>query len=204
ELIAFRAIQGLGGGAIAPVGQMILVKAATARNLPRVMSAFGVPTVLAPVFGPTLGGLLLVSAGWRWIFFVNIPVGAAAIALGRMNLPAEPRQDAGPVDLPGLVLAGAGLTGITYGLSELPAAGGKLLHGVLPIACGTVLVAAFVLRSLHVSRPLLDMRLYSGKVFSAAAVATFCLGGALTGNSVLTPLYLQTVANQSALHAGLR
>jgi EmrB/QacA subfamily drug resistance transporter len=203
ELIAFRAIQGLGGGAIAPVGQMILVNVAGPRKLPRVMSAFGVPTILAPVFGPTLGGLLLVYAGWRWIFFVNLPIGVVAVALARRRLPVEERQQAGRVDLPGVILAALGLIGITYGLAEVPASDDKLLNGALPICAGAVLVAGFVLRSLHVQRPLLDMRLFRGKVFVAASVATFSLGGALTGNSVLAPLFLQTVANQSALHAGL-
>ncbi|MGH2871362.1 MAG: MFS transporter, partial [Solirubrobacteraceae bacterium] len=68
ELIAFRVLQGVGGGMIAPIGQIILVKAAGPRNLPRVMSIIGIPIVLAPVFGPTLGGLLLQTVGWQWIF----------------------------------------------------------------------------------------------------------------------------------------
>src|SRR6204780_4141907 len=76
ELIAFRVIQGIGGGMLTPIGQMILVKAAGPRNLPKVMSLIGVPIVLAPVFGPTLGGLLLQTVAWQWIFLINVPVGA--------------------------------------------------------------------------------------------------------------------------------
>src|ERR1700712_290292 len=81
ELIAFRVIQGVGGGMLTPIGQMILVKAAGPRNLSKVMSIVGVPIVLAPVFGPTLGGLLLQTAGWQWIFMINAPVGVLAFAL---------------------------------------------------------------------------------------------------------------------------
>jgi EmrB/QacA subfamily drug resistance transporter len=89
ELIAFRVLQGFGGGMLTPIGQMILVKAAGPRNLAKVMSAIGVPIVLAPVFGPTLGGLLLQGAGWQWIFMVNVPVGAVALVLGLRLLPHD-------------------------------------------------------------------------------------------------------------------
>src|SRR6201994_4690607 len=81
ELIAFRILQGVGGGMITPIGQMILVKASGPKNLPRVMSFIGVPIVLAPVFGPTLGGLLLQTIGWQWIFLINAPVGALALVM---------------------------------------------------------------------------------------------------------------------------
>src|ERR1700733_2977273 len=89
ELILFRVLQGVGGGMITPIGQMILVKAAGPRNLPKVMSFIGVPIVLAPVFGPTLGGLLLQTAGWQWIFVINVPVGIAAFALALRLLPRD-------------------------------------------------------------------------------------------------------------------
>src|ERR1700753_2910150 len=85
SLIGARVLQGLGGGMIMPIGQMILVRAAGPQNMARVMSAIGVPIILAPVFGPTIGGLLLDNIGWQWIFFVNLPVGIAAV-LGAMRL----------------------------------------------------------------------------------------------------------------------
>jgi EmrB/QacA subfamily drug resistance transporter len=203
ELIGFRVLQGLGGGVIAPVGQMILVKASGPRNLPRVMSAYGVPTILAPVFGPTVGGLLIVHAGWRSIFFVNVPIGVLAVIMGLRKLPNEGRNPGEPVDFFGLALIGAGLVGVTYGLSQVSAPGSVSLHVALPIAAGLVLMTGFVLRSLRVRFPLLDMRLYANKIFSRASVATFCLGGALTGNSVLMPLYLQSVRGENALNTGL-
>ena len=87
SLIFFRVLQGIGGGLVLPVGQIILVKAAGPRALPRLMSMIGVPIILAPVFGPTIGGLLIEHAGWEWIFFVNIPIGILAVALGRRLLP---------------------------------------------------------------------------------------------------------------------
>src|SRR3954464_1635355 len=88
-LIGARVLQGLGGGMIMPIGQMILVRAAGPRNMARVMSAIGIPIILAPVFGPTIGGLLVEHVGWQWIFFVNLPIGVAAVFAALRLLPAE-------------------------------------------------------------------------------------------------------------------
>src|SRR3954467_9372855 len=118
SLIAARVLQGLGGGMLMPIGQMILVKAAGPRNLPRVMSAIGVPIILAPVFGPTLGGLLLEHAGWQWIFLVNLPIGVVAVTVAVRMLPRDEPEEAGSLDAIGLVLIAAGLVGVTYGLAE--------------------------------------------------------------------------------------
>ena len=203
ELIAFRVVQGLGGGAIAPVGQMMLVRVSGPRNLPRVMSAYGVPTILAPVFGPTIGGLLLVHVGWRSIFFVNIPIGIVAVVTGIRKLPSEAPQHGEGIDLWGIVLVTLGLVGLTFGLSQVSAPGHTAWDVTLPIAVGLAMTISFILRSLRVKVPLLDMRLYANKIFAGSSVGTFCLGAALTGNSILTPLYLQSVRHQNALHAGL-
>src|SRR5450755_201383 len=125
ELIAFRVVQGIGGGMITPIGQMILVKASGPRNLPKVMSFIGVPIVLAPVFGPTLGGLLLQSVGWQWIFMINVPVGIVALTLALRLLPRDEAgtAQAGRLDVAGLLLAATGVVGITFGLSKSESAG---------------------------------------------------------------------------------
>jgi EmrB/QacA subfamily drug resistance transporter len=206
ELIAFRVLQGVGGGMLMPIGQMILVKAAGPRNLAKVMSFIGVPIVLAPVFGPTLGGLLLQTVGWRWIFLINAPVGALAFALGLRLLPHEEAgaEHAGRLDALGLGLAAAGVVGITYGLSKSEAAGSLTASSVLmPVLAGLVLLALFMIRSRRVERPLLDLTLFRNPAFRAASVVTFCLGAALFGAMILLPLYFQTVRGQDAIQTGL-
>ncbi len=203
ELILFRVIQGVGGGAIVPVGQMILVKAAGPANLPRVMAAYGVPTILAPVFGPTLGGLLISSASWRWIFFINVPIGIFALVRGVRLLPTEPPEEAGPFDVAGLGLVAGGLVALTYGLSQVGSSGSGLTDICIPVVGGVILVAVFVLRALRIAHPLLNMRLYTNKIFAAASLTTFLLSSVLGGAAIMMPLYYQTVRHLSTLNTGL-
>lgn len=204
QLVAFRVLQGIGGGMLMPIGQMVLVKAAGPRNLPRVMAAIGVPIILAPVFGPTLGGLLLEHAGWQWIFLVNVPVGILAVTAALKLLPRDTAEEAGKLDVLGLVLVAAGLVGVTYGLAESGSAGSLTDSSVLlPLLAGLALITAFVLRALRIPAPLLDVRLYKNKAFAAASLTTFCLGAALFGAMILMPLYFQTVRGEDAVATGL-
>ena len=206
ELIAFRVLQGIGGGMLTPIGQMILVKAAGPRNMAKVMSIVGVPIVLAPVFGPTLGGLLLQTAGWQWIFLINAPIGALTLIMAFRLLPHDTAgtEEAGRLDFPGLVLAAAGVVGITYGLSESETSGSLFSSSVIiPVLAGLALLAAFVMRSRRIERPLLDLSLFRNSAFRAASIVTFCLGAALFGAMILIPLYFQTVLGDDALKTGL-
>src|SRR5919109_3893811 len=97
-LIAFRVVQGLGGGMIMPLGQTILAQAAGPQRMGRVMSIIGVPMLLAPIFGPVVGGAIVGGASWRWIFFINLPVGAIAIALAVWLLPSVPPRQGERLD----------------------------------------------------------------------------------------------------------
>ncbi|HUZ08642.1 MAG TPA: DHA2 family efflux MFS transporter permease subunit [Acidimicrobiales bacterium] len=206
ELIAFRVLQGVGGGMLVPTGLTILVRAAGRENLPKVMSVIGVPMVLAPVFGPTLGGFLLQSVGWHAIFMINVPIGIVTAFVALRLLPRDQpiEGSAGPLDWLGLLLAAAGTVGITFGLSESATAGSFIaMSVVVPVLLGSALVAAFVLRALRIKHPLLDIRLYRIHAYSAASVVTFCLGAALFGAMILLPLYFQVARGQDAIHTGL-
>ncbi|MBV9659705.1 MAG: multidrug efflux MFS transporter [Acidimicrobiales bacterium] len=206
ELIAFRAIQGLGGGLLSPTGMTLLVQAAGPRDLPRVMSAIGVPVVTAPVFGPTIGGLLLQSVGWQAIFLINVPIGLVTAFVALRMLPRDTPEpgDRKRLDWPGLILAAFGTVGITYGFSQSATAGKFTSPSVLaPMAAGAGLVVVFVLRSRRVKDALLDLRLYALRTYSSATVVMFCLGGALFGSMILLPMYFQTARGQDAIHTGL-
>ncbi|WP_354700010.1 putative transport protein HsrA [Paraconexibacter sp. AEG42_29] len=207
SLVAFRVIQGIGGGMTLPIGQMILARAAGPQHMGRVMSLIGVPVVLAPVLGPAFGGLLLQHFGWEWIFLINVPVGVLAVALGLRLLPADNPADVDPtarLDTVGLALLAPGLSILTYGLAEAgsaPSLGSASV--VVPVLLGLALTTAFVLRALRVKNPLLDVKLFANKGFAAASATTFALGAALFGAMILMPLYFQNVRGEDAVHTGL-
>jgi EmrB/QacA subfamily drug resistance transporter len=203
SLIAFRVLQGIGGGMIMPVGQMILVRASGPQNLSRIMALIGVPIILAPVFGPTVGGLLLEHVSWQSIFLVNVPIGVLAVFATMRLLPKDEPGDAGKLDGIGLALVAVGVTAVTYGLAETATKDLGSIHVVLPIVLGLVLVGAFVLRALRIPNPLLNVRLYGNRAFAAASLTTFALGGALFGAMVIIPLYFQEVRGQDAVSTGL-
>jgi EmrB/QacA subfamily drug resistance transporter len=206
ELIVFRAVQGIGGGLLAPTGFTILVNASGREALPKVMSAIGVPLVLAPVFGPTLGGFLLQSVSWHAIFWVNVPIGVVTAVVATRLLPRDQPEpgSAGPLDWPGLLLAGLGIVGVTYGLSQSATAGSFSSPSViLPVIVGVVLVVAFVMRARVIRHPLLDLRLYSIRAYSSASVVMFCLGAAMFGAMILLPLYFQVARGHDAIQTGL-
>ena len=204
ELIVFRVLQGIGGGMILPIGQLMMAEAAGPKRMGRVMSIVAVPAMLAPILGPTIGGLILDSISWRWIFFVNVPIGAIAVISALRVLPKVQRQKTDPLDFLGLVLMAAGMPLITYGLTEIGTTGSfTSLKVVIPIVLGLILVAIFVFHALRFPRPLLNVRLYQRATFSAASVAMFCIGAALFGGMILLPLYWQGIRHESVLVTGL-
>jgi EmrB/QacA subfamily drug resistance transporter len=202
ELIGFRVLQGAGGGMIMPVGQAILAQAAGPQRMGRVMSIVGVPLLLGPIIGPVIGGALVSGASWRWIFLVNLPVGAAALALALWLLPDTPRR-AASLDVPGLVLLSGGIAAFLYGLARI---GTGAASGALPaitMAAGLAMVAAFCWYALRVPKPLIDLRLLRRRGFAAAAAANLMLGVALFGVALLLPLYLEIVRGRTPLQTGL-
>jgi EmrB/QacA subfamily drug resistance transporter len=204
ELIGFRVLQGIGGGMILPIGQLMMAQAAGPERMGRVMSIVAVPAMLAPILGPTIGGLIVDNISWRWIFYVNVPIGAIAIIAALRILPRPERRDAGSLDYRGLALMSTGLPLLTYGLAEVGSTGTfTSTKVVLPILAGLGLIALFATHALRVPRPLLNLRLYRRPTFSSASFAMFCLGAALFGGMILLPLYWQGVRHESVVDTGL-
>ncbi len=143
ELTVFRVIQGLGGGMILPIGQMMMAEAAGPKRMGRVMSIVAVPMMLAPILGPTLGGLIVQNLSWRWIFYVNVPIGIVAVIAGSRILPSPKPAPAGRLDILGFALMATGLPLLTYGLAEIGVTGSFTATKVVgPILVGLGLVGA--------------------------------------------------------------
>ena len=206
SLICFRILQGLGGGMIMPAGMTILVEAAGPQRVGRVMSVVGAPALLGPVLGPVLGGLILQGFSWRWIFYVNVPIGLVALVLGARLLPRSEPRVCERLDLRGLALLSPGLAAIVFGLSETSSDGGIAYVGAwAPILAGVGLVAAFARHALHPGerRPLLDLTLLRAPGFAAAAVATMFIAAVIFGALLVLPLYFQVARGASTLDTGL-
>jgi EmrB/QacA subfamily drug resistance transporter len=204
ELIIFRVLQGVGGGMILPIGQLMMADAAGPERMGRVMSIVAVPAMLAPILGPTIGGLILDNASWQWIFYVNLPVGIAAVIAALRVLPGMKPEKVDPLDVRGLALMATGLPLLTYGLAEIGVTGSFSSTKVwLPLILGATLIVTFVFHALHTRFPLLDLRLYKRATFASASFAMFCLGAALFGSMILLPLYWQGIRHESVVDTGL-
>ncbi len=205
SLIFFRILQGLGGGMIMPICMTLLARAAGPQRMGRVMSFIGIPALVAPVLGPVVGGLLVDNLSWRWIFFVNIPIGVIALIASWRVLPRDDRGSAHhKLDVPGFLLISPGLAALVYGLSEAGNGGGFGAAKVqIGLVVGVVLLCGFVVHALRRSGALLDLRLFSDRTFTLASITTFIIGALLFGAMFLFPLYYQIVRGQTALVAGL-
>ncbi len=204
-LIAFRVLQGIGGGLMLPILQNLLVEAAGGRKLGRIMALISLPTLFGPIVGPVVGGLIVSHLSWRWIFWVNVPFSLTGLVLAWRGLkPSTPRKGA-YLDVTGLALLSPALAAILYAATEAGIRGG-FGHSVVivPLVAGTCLLAAFAFHALRTRRPpLVDLRLFKARSFSAATSLIFLSGFGTFGALLLLPLYYQQVRGQSALDAGL-
>jgi EmrB/QacA subfamily drug resistance transporter len=204
SLIFFRVLQGLGGGMIMPAGMTILTQAAGPHRIGRVMSIIGVPMLLGPIIGPILGGWLVADVSWRWIFFINVPIGIAALFLAARVLPRDVPQKEQRLDFVDLLLLSPGLALVIYGLAETNSAGGFGSGKVLiPLVVGLALLGAFVWHALRARDPLIDLRLFRNRTFGTSSTTLILVAISVFGSFLLLPLYFQAVRGESALQAGL-
>ena len=189
---------------IMPVGQTILARTAGPDKMNKVMAVIGVPTLLGPILGPVIGGIIVSNFSWRWIFFVNVPIGIVALLLSFRFLPTTPSDRSHRLDTVGFFLLAPGLALLVYGLSEVGSNGGFSSRSVqVSLLLSVILIIGFVLRSLRAPEPLLDLRLFKRFNFSVAPVCIFLVGATLYGTMFLLPLYYQIVRGESPWKAGL-
>jgi EmrB/QacA subfamily drug resistance transporter len=205
SLIAFRVLQGLGAGMILPVGQTILAQAAGPQRMGRVMSVIGVPMLLAPVFGPVIGGAIIDAASWRWIFFINLPIGAVAVLAAYRLLPDTRPQLGQRLDLRGLALLSPGIAIFLYGMSEAGNHGGFNSAGTsIAALAGLALIALFFWHAIsRGADAVIDVSLLRRRGFATAAALNLLLMVGLFGSLILIPLYYQVVRHNSPVQVGL-
>ncbi|WP_214417286.1 DHA2 family efflux MFS transporter permease subunit [Sphaerisporangium fuscum] len=202
SLIVFRILQGIGGGLILPVLQTILATMAGPRRLGRVMALVAVPGQLAPLLGPVLGGILIDGPGWRWVFWVSVPLSIAALVLSWHGLPDTVPADPRPLDLRGLLLLCPGLVVLLYGGTRLTASTDVVGAGP-PIALGTVLLLGYTHRALRRRHPLVDLRLFGDRAFALSCGLMMLAGASIFGPMVLLPLFYQQVRGATGVETGL-
>jgi EmrB/QacA subfamily drug resistance transporter len=203
SLIAFRVLQGVGGGMLTPVGMTMLFRAFPPSERAKASAILTIPVAVAPALGPIVGGYLVDYASWRWIFLINIPIGAIALIIAALILREEKQEQAGSLDVMGFVLSGAGLVAVVYALGQAGHAGfgdqQVLLFGI----GGLVLLTAFVLWELRVAEPMVDVRLLTNKLFGVSNVVVITANASRMGSFFLLPLLLQTQKGLSAFDVGL-
>ncbi len=203
QLVVYRVLQGVGGGMLTPVGMAMLYRAFPPEERVRAASVLTVPTAFAPALGPVLGGLLVTDLSWRWVFYVNVPIGLAALAFGLAFLAPDAGRVAHRFDLPGFVLGGAGLGLVMYGFSEGPIAGWAT-RGVLgTIALGAALLVAFTRVERRSAEPLVDLSLLRDGLLRTGTVVTLLSTAALLGMLYVITLFYQDGRGLSAFGAGL-
>jgi EmrB/QacA subfamily drug resistance transporter len=203
ELVAARIVQGMGGAMMVPVGRLVLLRTVPKSDLVRALAFLSMPALLGPVIGPPLGGFIVTYSSWRWIFYINLPVGALGIAMGYFFIADIKEAGAGPLDLRGFVLAGAGLAGLTFGLEAvgrgaLPVmvVGGLIVGGAI---CGIL----YILHARHASYPIIDLGLVRIPTFRASIFGGSLFRIGVGASPFLLPMMLQLGFGMNALGSGL-
>ena len=202
-LIAARSVQGAGAALVMPLAMAILSGAFSREERARALGIFSGVTGFALIIGPAIGGFITESFGWRWIFWINLPIGLIAIALVCMRL----RESFGPkadLDILGMVIVAAAALALVWGLLRGNVAGWASAEVMSPLAAGVLLAAAFVVWELRAQAPMVPMRLFRSRAFAAGMTASFLFYAAMYGVLFLLPQFLQTALGYGPLGGGLR
>jgi MFS family permease len=197
SLIAFRILQGIGGGMMTPVGTTMLFRAFPAIERAKAAAVITIPTAIAPAIGPVLGGWLVEYASWRWIFYVNVPVGVAALIFTLLFLREHKEPAVGAFDVWGFLCSGGGLALLLFALSQAPSLGWTSPQILLSGLAGIALLVALVVIELHQPSPILHIRLFRDRMFRSANLAMFMVTAMLFGVLFLLPLFLQQLRGLS-------
>jgi EmrB/QacA subfamily drug resistance transporter len=205
ELVAARAVQGIGGALILPLTLTMLSAAVPAERRGAALGVWGAVSGLAVAAGPLIGGAVVDLGTWQWIFWINVPIGLIMIPLAATRLsPGRAERSHLPLDIIGVVLASLGLFGIVFGLVRANTDGWTSPHIIASFVGGAVMLGAFVLWETRAPSPMLPLHLFRGRGFSATNVASVFFSFGMFGSIFLLAQYMQTVQGLSPFEAGLK
>ncbi|HEY5726712.1 MAG TPA: DHA2 family efflux MFS transporter permease subunit [Methylomirabilota bacterium] len=205
-MVIARFLQGLAGGPLVPLSQSTMLETFPGRQRGMAMAIWGIGTMFAPIIGPTLGGWITDNWSWRWVFYINVPVGVAAVVMAWLFLPdsATERPAVRRVDVPGLALLVIGVAALQFVLDRGQRE--DWLASPLIVWLGiiaTVALVALVVRELYAEEPVVDLRVLRHSTFAVATAAMFVISIAFYGIMVLSPLYTQILMGYTAMLAGM-
>jgi EmrB/QacA subfamily drug resistance transporter len=209
-LIAFRIFQGIGGGALLPIAFSIIFRTFPPTERGMANAVLGIPVMMAPAFGPTVGGYLSTSFSWNTIFSINVPIGTVALILALLVLPgrkADSENQGGSAgrqrfDIVGLTLSMIGFTALVYGITEAGSKGWGNATVLTFILVGAAVLATFIVVELRVSDPVMDLRLFANYTFTISNIVIWVVAGVLFGSLFLLPLFFENIQGKTALAAG--
>ena len=202
-LIAFRALQGLGGGMLGPLGISLLFSVFPEKERGLAFGIYGIPLVFAPASGPVLGGYFVQYLSWHYIFLINIPIGILGVILGYFWLQENRRGTLARLDIPGVILSTIGFGTLLYAIQRGGSIGWGSAQIITFLSIGIVALLVFIIVELRTKDPLLDLKLFATRTFASANVVGWVSSIALFGSEFLLPIYLQTLRGRTPLEAGL-
>ncbi len=200
--VFWRAVQGIGGAMMVPVGRMVVIRAVPKGELVAALSFISMPALMGPMLGPPLGGLIVTYTDWRWIFFVNIPIGILGIVLATLFIP-ELKEETPPLDVRGFLFVSTGLGGLILGTAML---GRRIAPPEVALGCvvgGAIALGLYARHALSAARPLLDLRLLRLRTFETGIAGGLFFRFGVGASAFLLPLMLQLAFGLDALHSGL-
>ncbi|HLG73384.1 MAG TPA: MDR family MFS transporter [Chloroflexota bacterium] len=203
SLTLFRVLQGVGGGMLTPVGMAMLYRAFTPQERARASAILSIPTTMAPMLGPVLGGWLIDQFSWRWIFYVNVPVGILSLWFSAGCLREHREATAGKFDPAGFLLSGVAIAGVLYALSRGVDDGWTSPRVLISGLGGLLSLVLLIAVELRLPTPMLDLRLYDLRMFRVSSLVAFMSFSSQFGMLFLLPLFLQVPRGLSALDSGL-
>ncbi|MGH9480483.1 MAG: DHA2 family efflux MFS transporter permease subunit [Terriglobales bacterium] len=205
-LVLFRVLQGATGGALQPISQAVLLETFPPKDRGKAMAFWGLGIVCAPILGPTLGGWLTDAYSWRWVFYINLPIGVASILMTQLFLfdPAYIKPSKGKVDFWGLGMLAVGISALQIMLDKGQEADWFGSHFIVALAVtAAVMLTGFVLWELRIKNPIVHLRVFKDRTYATGVFLMTLLGFVLYGSLVLLPIFLQTLLNYTAVAAGI-